>query len=415
MARLSDFLAYLQSRRGVVERVEKQLCALQEKYETFFRELDRAREAEFDQLRGHIVAGYDGLPPALRAELDEARRVAAEDLDRQLAALAARHAELGRKAEKERAASQRAETGHRKLNQDLDVEEEGLKARNEELLARIRDYNDRIRSLSRGFGFFVNLFRMRRLQRERVEIDREQADLAARIEAVRARWVSADEERAKKEAARQAAWVKLKTDADAVAAKLDHLRTTGAVLVDRTALELVLFARKPELQAPREGDPACPRCGKPNRPDSHFCHICAHRLRDDRPDLAGSLLEVAELNHHHERFAAGVKACQELIGLVRGLGSGIAAFSKSVADVQRSESKYPLPKLQIDVPPAARSWGQHLDTLLQRVSEEDASVHPKVFADDIQEVVATTFTEKAIQRWFESMGEELSRQAAKQW
>jgi len=415
MGRLSDFLDYLKGRREVVQRVEKQLCALQEKYETFFAELDTTREREFDQLRAHILAGYDGLSAALRQELDEARRVAREDLDRSLAALEARHAELRQAAEKERAASLRAETGHRKMNEDLDAEEEALETRNEELLARIRDYNERIQTLSRGFGFFANLFRMRALERERAAIDQEQADVAARIEAVRARWAAADEERTKKEAARQEAWVKGKTDADAVAAKLDHLRSTQAALLDRTALELVLFARQPDLVVPKDGDPPCERCGKPNRPEAHFCHICAKRLRADRPDLEGSLLEVAELNLHHERFSAGVKACQELIGLVRGIGSGIDAFTKSVEDVKKSESKYPLPKLQIDVPKSARTWGGQLDELWTIVSEKEASLHPQVFADDIGTIVATSFTESAIQRWFERMGQELSEQAEKQW
>lgn len=415
MGRLKDFQEFLKARRDVVQRVEQQLCALQKKYESFFAEVDRARESEFDQLRAHIVAGYDGLPEALRKELEEARRLAAEDLDRTLATLGARHTELRTEAGRKRDASRRAERGHRQRNEDLDAHEETLKARNEALLARLTEYNGRIRAMSRGFGFFANLFRMRALQRERAALDTEQADVAARIEALRVQWAEVDRDYAQKEAARQAEWVQLKTEADAVQAKLDHLRETRAAILDRTALELVLFARRPDLPAPRDGDPPCPRCARPNAAAAHFCHICGRRLRDDRPDLDGSLREVAEVNVHHERFAAGVKACQELIGLVRGLGSGIDAFTKSVADVKKSEDKYPLPKLQIDVPAEAQAWSAHLDALLRSVSEKDTSLHPKEFADGVQGLVAKTFTEAAIRRWFESMGEELSRQAERQW
>lgn len=415
MGRLSDFQGYLKSRRDVVRKVEERLCALQEKYESFLAEVDRTRESEFDQLRAHILAGYDVLPEAFRFELEAARRLAAEDFDRTLVALEERHAQLAKYAKEKRDASRRAERSHRQRNETLDAEEEALKERNEALLARIADHNARIRAMGRGFGFFVNLFRMRALQRERQALDTEQADIAARIESLRKRWAESDEEYTKKEAARQADWVKLKTDADAVQAKLDHLRETRAAIVDRTALELVLYERRPTLPVPGDGDPPCPRCTRPNPPEAHFCHICAQRLRDDRPDFEGSLREVAEVNVHHEQFSAGVKSCQELIGLVRGLGSGIEAFSKSVADVKKSEDKYPLPKLQIEVPPDARSWGAHLDALLQAVSQKDASLHPKAFAASIQALTARSFKEDAIKRWFETMGEELSREAKRQW
>jgi hypothetical protein len=45
----------------------------------------------------------------------------------------------------------------------------------------------------------------------------------------------------------------------------------------------------------------------------------------------------------------------------------------------------------------------------------DLSLHPKVFAEHVHELVGKVFTEEYIKVYFETMGEELSRQAAAQW
>jgi hypothetical protein len=184
--------------------------------------------------------------------------------------------------------------------------------------------------------------------------------------------------------------------------------------VQRTAIEKVLFHRMPDLPAPAPGDPPCPRCKQPNPSAHHFCHICAQRLTDDRPDFEGSIREIAEINLHHRRFSEGMQACQEIIGLVRGLISGVDAFCESVEDMIASEKKYPLPKLQIEVPARSVSYGGNFDKLAE-ASGEDHSLHPKVFAGQIQALIAEVYTEKNIKDYFETMGAELSRQADKQW
>ena len=152
----------------------------------------------------------------------------------------------------------------------------------------------------------------------------------------------------------------------------------------------------------------------PNPPPFHFCHICAHRLGDDREDFDGSLEEMAEISSHFDRFSSGMEACQEIIGLVRGMTSGVEAFTKSVADVQGSEDKYPLSKLQIDVPQGAREFGSQFDRL-DDFASQDYSLHPALFADRFDQYFAAVLTETNIKAFFETMGEELTRQAEAQW
>lgn len=418
MARLKDFISYLVQRKGVMRRVEKQLLELQEKYETFFQEIRRVREAELHQLTEHILAARAGEGPALPEAFDHDLRKAEEEVDRtfdlKLRKLRSEAHNLERKAEQVRQKALKAEQAVRKKNAELDRQEEELKSRSEQVMARIEAFNDEIRQLARGWGFFANLFKMRTLQAQRAELDREQADLAARIETLRARWQQAESGHLEREGKAKEQWLEEQNELAALSAKIDHLERCGAAIRRRSAVEQVLFRQYTPQAEPAEGDPPCPRCQTPNPAENHFCRICARRLGEDRPDFSGSIVEISELNHHFDRFQEGIQACQELIGLVRGIISGLEAFARSVDEVQDSEKKYPLPKLEIDVPKQAVSYGEQFDALEQLVAGQ-TSVHPMVFAQRVQPLVEKVFSEDKIKDFFEIMGKELSRQASSQW
>jgi len=299
-------------------------------------------------------------------------------------------------------------------NVELDQQEEELKARNEQLLARIAEHNRTIKQLGKGWGFFANLFKMRALARQRKTLDDQSADLAARIEDLRRRWDAADGEHAAAEQGLRESWVDLQTEVATLQTKVSFLEESRDSIIARSALEQVLFENRPTLASPQASDPPCPRCAVPNPKSNHFCYICGKRLVQDRPDFEGSVAEMSELNLHHQRFSEGMRACQELIGLVRGIKSGVEAFTSSVADVLSSEQQYPLPKLNIDVPASSVTFGQNFDHLL-RVVGQGVPLHPKAFAGHVEQVIGTVFTEDNIKDYFETMGEELSKQADSQW
>lgn len=415
MGRLTDFIEYLDGRRKVVKEVETQLLALQEKYETFFAEVSRIREQEYAQLEAHLLADRGRLPAELNAALDEALVEAKREMDEKIAELEEKRDAFKAEAEQARDASEYRERMVRRRNVKLDRKEEALKERSAALLSEIDDHNRRIREMGRGFGFFRNLFRMRKLAKSCRALQDEQDDLAAQIDKLRHTWEEEEADALEEEKAKQGEWVEASTEAAAVQAKIDYLRSARSRIVQRSALEKVLFARMPTLPEPTAADPPCTRCGRPNPAVSHFCQICGLRLKEDRPDAEGSLEEVAELNAHHKRFQGGVQACQELIGLVRGLDSGIAAFTESVQDMHDSEKRHPLPKLQIDVPPTSVEYGALFDELKANVTAQDLSLHPADFAEQVKTFVDTVFTEDRIKLYFETMGKELSIQATAQW
>ena len=414
MGRLKDFYGYLEERRKLLAEIEERLCKLQEKYESYFSEISKVRDSEFKQLREIILTDRSKLPGDFNRALDENLKKQERRFDGKLEDLKRERDKLQKEAEEKRRASSRDEKAIRKKNVVLDREEEKLKDRNQQLLAQIAEFNRRIRDMGKGFGFFTNLFKMRALQKERKLLDEQQSDLAARIDRLRQRWQERETSHHEKETKYRRDWVEISTEAAALQTKIEYLESSRTRIVQRSAMEQVLFDMQPSLAEPQQNDPPCPRCKMPNPKTHHFCHICAQRLTEDRPDFSGSIAEIAEINIHHARFSEGMQACQEIIGLVRGLKTGLEAFEKSVDDVMDSERRYPLPKLQINVPQKSQDYGKHFDGLKQ-MTAADLSLHPKVFAKKIQTMTSEIFTENRIKDYFETMGQELSRQAEKQW
>ncbi len=414
MGTLKDFRDYIADRQGVVEDVERRLLALQEKYESFFQQVAAVREVELGQLSVHVAERRGTLPDGMDDALDAAVEKARRDLDAQLVRHTAEHSSLVVQAEKARAEALEYEARAHQENEDLDAEEEQLKVRNEQLYGDIESYDAQIKELSTGFGFLTRLPDLRRIQAERRRLQGEQLDVVARIESLRARWAERAPEVERVVAERETTWSELIAKASNMQARIEYLQLNRDRIVGRTALERVLFERFPE-RSPKEGEPAkpCPRCGMQNPEANFFCHVCATRLGADRPDFDGSLLEIAELNHHHRRFASGMQACQELVALVRGIRSGLESFSLSVESMITTQRIHPVSTLRIDVPAVAVEQGAAFDTLLEQVSTPE-SLHPVAF---IQLVGHATdaFSQECLQNYFDAMGDELSRCARSQW
>ncbi len=414
MGRLIDFKEYLVDRINAVGEVEKALCALQSKYESYYGEISQVREGELQQLMDHTVQDRDELPQWFTERLNGAQVQVDNKFATEFEQLTKRRDELLAQAEEQRQQSRAQEQQMRQANAELDDKEEQLKGRNAKLLTDIEQYNQRIRSMSSGFGFFANFFKARQLAAQRAKLDAEQADVAANIESLRLRWKKEQKAHFDQEREIQSQWVELRTEAAAVQTKVEYLEQAKARIVLRSTVELVLYELAKDIPKGAEDDPPCPRCRRPNPAQNHFCHICAQRLTDDRPDFEGSIHEIAELNVHYQRFSEGMKACQEIIGLIRGFESGLEAFLESVKDMIGSQLRHSLGTLNIDVPAASVQYGQNIDRLGEMV-RRDLSLHPTGMAQQVEQLIAKVFNEEYIKQYFETMGQELSRQADAQW
>ncbi|MCD4748765.1 MAG: hypothetical protein K8R59_05260 [Thermoanaerobaculales bacterium] len=414
MANLSDLATYLKDRIEILAQTEVRLDNLQQKFEMFNAEVSRAREHELDQLVKLTIEPESTLPPDYAQAVASEREIVDREFGTQLRDLAREQVDLSTKAEDLRAASARDEKELHDRNQTLDTEEESLKVRSGELLERIADFNKKIAQLGRSFGFFTNFFRMRRLAQTKADLDTEQKDVAARIELLRGQWRDADQRHHATENDRQKRWVEFETDASARAAKIEALEAHRIAIVARSTVERVLEARPYEPSPPHENDPPCPRCDIANPSANAFCHICAQRLREDRPDFEGSLGEFAELDRHFHRFGEAMKAGQEIIGLVRGLKSGLESLLESVEEMLASQHKHSLGELKLEVPQWSRDFGERFNTLC-KLAHKSMGLHPLDFANHIGCQTELVFTEENITAYFELIGQQMSDSADAQW
>jgi len=399
MGSLSEFRKFIEAKIEQIKALEEKLDGYQQKFESFFQEVERVRESEFGQLEAHLVKDRDSLPKDFLKAVDKHWRDEKTLFEEKLEDLRTRHRALLDAAEAARSTSLEAERAVRERNKSLDGEEEALKTRAADLMARVEAHNDRIRDLGWGFGFLANYFKMRGLAAENKVLKREQREVAATIEKLR-----------------KEQWEDGVAEAAAVQTKIEYLESVRDRVIQRGAFEKLLFERRPDLTAPQADDARCPRCAQPNPSDHHFCHVCAQRLKEDRPDFEGSLLEMAELNHHHKRFSEGMKTNQEVIGLLRGVRSGLEAFQASVDDMMQSQRKYSLGKLDVEVPDSCLAFDAHFDQLKDTLEkDENLHLHPLDFGALMKEQVDRVFSEEAIKAYFEALGEELNTKAKAQW
>ncbi|RME29500.1 MAG: hypothetical protein D6806_01240 [Deltaproteobacteria bacterium] len=414
MGSLEKFRKYLKEKERLLSGVQKRLQGMLENYENHLAEVSKAREAELGQLARLIADRADGVPEDFLRKIEVERERQKRLLDQKIGTLRKKRQQLLDKAEELRTKSLDAERKLKKQNSALDAEEEKLKARSRALMAEVEEHNRKIREMGKGFGFFKNLPAMRRLQHEKERLEQELEDLGARIEKLRARWRELSEGHAEDERKRRTEWVRLETEADAVGAKIEHLEQNSERIVDRSALEAVLLELEAPVLDPAPDDPECPRCGTRNCRKNHFCMACAARLGEDRPDFAGSIEEVAELNHHHRRFTKGLAVCQEAVALVRGVTSGLRAMLKSVEEMIYSQNRYGLAPLRIDVPAECVEFGKVFDELDEKVKDAQG-IHPLKVAEALEPIVKERLGEQQLKKWFERMGEELNRRASAQW
>jgi len=414
MGTLLSFSKYLSDRERLLAETEEKLLKLQESYENHLAEIRRVREAELDELMETVLADRGALPKDFNQKLDEAAAEAEKVLSaEQMKLEKEKDAELKR-AEELRQKSLMATEKLKSQNVRLDKEEEELKARSAILVKKIEVFNAKIAELGHGFGFFSNLFKMRKIADQRDLLEKENAELAARIELLRARWEKVSAQHVEDEAQLKIEWTEAEEHAMALAARLEALESRRSRMIARSALDHVLKSMKARDQDRADGGRSCPRCSQTNDQNNHFCWACASRLQENDPGFQGSVEEMVELNHHLERFSRGVHSCRGIIALVRGLQSGLAALKKSVTEMVSSQDSYSLGTLEIDVPQESVNFGEYFDQLAAMV-EDNPGLHPLIFADRIDVLIRDRFTEEQIKNYFERMGEELSRQAGAQW
>lgn len=306
-------------------------------------------------------------------------------------------------------------------NQKLDTREEMLKTHISEHDIRIAEYNKKIDLLNSGFGFILNFFKMRKIQKTKEDILAERDVLIDEIESVRCKWQEASEEIAGEEKSLREEWNNRHVEKAIIAEKLEYLQKNSGELVRKAALHTLITSLSPDSGMPAAGltekkPETCGACKIENTTQHYFCRYCGSRFSGDRRDVAGSLVEIGELNTVYALLENGMKQSVSFLALTKGILQGIQEFVKSVESVKKSQDTYSaLPKLRISVPQSSAAFAEKIHELARTLGEADYHHHPLEFSKSVTEYTDSVFTEKQIAQFFNAMGDELNKTTKEQW
>jgi hypothetical protein len=276
--------------------------------------------------------------------------------------------------------------GLRSLNPRLDRQEEELKAEKAALEARLAVLNDEIRSKSRGLGVVRHFLAISRADRERQRTIGKLEALVGSLTKVRKEW---DEERQaveKHQAELQERWQLESIAVARLQAELDQLDDGQARedLALRRAIRRVLDDLKEPVPTPD-------------------------------PTLAAGLQDMAALNVQTDAYHEGLASVGGLIGLLRGIRSGLEAITQSVEGLVREQEMHSayLKPLDFQLPAGVEAFHKQWTALNGQFSNEaTVGAHPAAFSAAVRPLLEGSLSQPSIEAMFADLGKMIERAAA---
>jgi DNA repair exonuclease SbcCD ATPase subunit len=386
----SQLLRYLNEQQQAIDAVVRELDEVQVAFNAQFDDFKAQHDMKLVRLTGDVydrLAGEDGVGSALHQAIEarlpeetrllEARRQKVRD-----EYLPRRH-----QAADEVLQTAQAEMAHlRTLNPQLDEEEESLKRQKAELGAHLQALNDEIRTKSRGLGVVRHFLDITRADRERQRVLGKLEAVNESLQNVRRRWEQKRTEIEENQARYQHEWQMESIAVARLQSELDQLDDDAqrAELALRRAIHHVLD----NLKAPAPGSDQA---------------------------LNADLDEMVELNIETDNYHDALATVGGLIGLLRGIRSGLEAVGKSVNGLQREyemHSSY-LSPLSFHLPDRVDAFHQRWpDLARQFVDEEVVGQHPVEFAQQVKPMLDGPLSEANVKAMFDALGEMIERATA---
>jgi hypothetical protein len=380
-------LTYLDDQRKAIQALIDQLDEIQVAFNAQYDEFSAQHDAQLAQLADRIATDLAAVGPELRttienrlpeeeARIDERRRTIQETYlpQRQQAA-----DELLTQAQRELAAL-------RALNPKLDVQEEELKREGAALEAQLAGLNEEIQNKSRGLGVVLNFLTITRADRERHQILGKLELVNRSLREVRREWEQKREDTEKSQAALRQRWQLESVAVARLQAELDQL--DDDLLRQDLALRRAVRYVLDSLKQP-------PPCSS--------------------PDLEDSLQRMSTLNVRTDDFHTGLASVGGMIGLLRGIRSGLEAIQESVEGLMREQQMHSayLKPLDFALPDHVLAFHQQWPALAERFADEETiGTHPSDFAASIQPLLEGPLAQTAIENMFTSLGAMIERATA---
>jgi hypothetical protein len=420
MGDLKGMLDFLKGSQKQLAEIEEKLGRIQTYFNDNFSNVNRIRMAEIEFLQNTFFSDPKQFPEEIRTLYKNKLNDEEAAFEKNLRDLEQKRADL----EKQFIAADNDRLNYFKKvkdkNVDLDKREEDLKERVKNVEAEIAGYNRTIDELNTGLGFITNFLRMRKIEKQKEVLLEKRNSQIYEIEEIRKKWDDATWKYRAEEKDIIEKWNTSQTEMAMTTEKIENLKANREEIIKKAAFVSSLNGLTGSedfitnaVKIDRTG--ACPRCKSENRGNRFFCYYCGERFATDRPDVPGSLGEAGELNSVHANLLKGITGSVSILALVRGIGKGIAEFTRSVESVKASEDKYPLPKLKIDVPEFTRQLAGRITEMNPKIDVTFFNLHPLEFSSSFTEYTNKVFTDVNIEKFFTGMGDELNTTTKAQW
>ncbi len=421
MGTLKDMLNFLEETRVQIRVIHDRLDELQKYFNDNFINVNKIRNSEIKFLQKSFFEDSTQFPHEIsdfyRKEISEQQKKYAANIQK----LKSGQGQLKAKFKKIDSMRINYFKLKKEANGKLDKKEENLKKRVVGFEYKIRDFNKNIDELNSGFGFFINLFKMRKIQARKDALIEERDELVDKIEEIRNKWLKENKDFILQEDELLNSWNDIQVDYALISDKLENLENNREGIIQKAAFMGALdnlkgderyIIEKIKIKQYNE----CPRCKSANTDNTFFCDFCGERFSDDRPDIMGSLIEAGELNEVFDKLQNGMKESVSLLALMKGVKNGIETFKESVAKVKASQDKYAsLPALKIDVPKYSQDFAENIIKIKESLDVKYLNLHPQEFALSIKKQTEKVLDAAQIEGFFTRMGDELNRTTKGQW
>jgi predicted nucleic acid-binding Zn-ribbon protein len=421
MGSLASMIEFLTNTSEELDDIKNKLDKIQEYFNNNFSNVNQIRIAEIEFLQNEFFENRESFPVEISKLYDDEYRKQEGIFNNNIEEMRKKKEKLRREFESINNKKLDLMKKIRTSNMRLDNREEKLKREVLSLEEAINLYNKKIDDLNTGLGFITNIFRMKKIQKEKDKLIEERDSLVEDIEDIRQKWQEKGVKYADEEGKIQEEWNNIQVELSLISEKLANLTEKKSELVAKATLNSVVENLKGDEhyllnQIEVEIHDTCSRCHSKNSSNKFFCHFCGERFSRDRKDILGSLVEIGELNEVYRNLQEGLKQSVSFLALVRGIQKGIDEFKKSVESVKESQDQYPsLPDLKIDVPEFSMSFSKHIDELNSKIDIKFYNLHPIEFSKSLEQYTDRLFNESNIENFFNKMGDELNRTTKEQW
>ncbi len=383
-----QLLDYLDRQKEEIQKLIDELDEVQVAFNAQFDQFKARHDAALDRLTGQVYDGLDAISHQLRAAIEQQLAREREKIDERRRKVREEYLPQRQKAADDLLHRGQAEIARlRYLNPRLDQQEEEIKAQQAALEAQLAEQNDTIRQKSRGLGVVINFPSIFKADRQRQRIIGKLETTHDSLRTVRQKWETKRSETEQHQVELQEQWQLESIAVARLQSELDQLddETQREALAMRRAIRHVLDA----LKTPSPSS------------DS---------------ELEAGLEEMVELNIQTDAYHEGLASVGGVIGLARGIQSGLDAIAKSVEGLQREQQMHSayLKPLDFELPARVEAFHHQWPELARRfVDEKTIGDNPADFSAAVEPLLAQDLAEARIEAMFDDLGAMIKRATAR--